>query len=140
MLERSNPSIHFFETKKHSGRADIETLKLIVRNGRAIQPVRPFDGTQDKLRFSDGGSFTRSMAGAEGFEPPIIGPKPIALPLGHAPKSQNNFSKIAITLNFFFENYASSSTGRLDPPCCITSLYESTTFSSIIRRVSGFKG
>ncbi len=25
------------------------------------------------------------MAGAEGFEPPIIGPKPIALPLGHAP-------------------------------------------------------
>jgi hypothetical protein len=27
----------------------------------------------------------RSMAGAEGFEPPIIGPKPIALPLGHAP-------------------------------------------------------
>ena len=28
----------------------------------------------------------KKLAGAEGFEPPIIGPKPIALPLGHAPK------------------------------------------------------
>jgi hypothetical protein len=25
------------------------------------------------------------MAGAEGFEPPVTGPKPVALPLGHAP-------------------------------------------------------
>ena len=25
------------------------------------------------------------MAGAEGFEPPITGPEPVALPLGHAP-------------------------------------------------------
>ena len=33
----------------------------------------------------------RSMAGAEGFEPPIIGPKPIALPLGHAPNENTKF-------------------------------------------------
>ena len=25
------------------------------------------------------------MAGAEGFEPPITGPEPVALPLGYAP-------------------------------------------------------
>lgn len=31
------------------------------------------------------------MAGAEGFEPPITGPKPVALPLGHAPKENENF-------------------------------------------------
>lgn len=31
------------------------------------------------------------MAGAEGFEPPIIGPKPIALPLGHAPNKSLRF-------------------------------------------------
>ena len=32
-----------------------------------------------------------NLAGAEGFEPPIIGPKPIALPLGHAPKESVKF-------------------------------------------------
>ena len=32
-----------------------------------------------------------NLAGAEGFEPPIIGPKPIALPLGHAPKETVKF-------------------------------------------------
>ena len=31
------------------------------------------------------GDWAKSMAGAEGFEPPITGPKPVALPLGHAP-------------------------------------------------------
>jgi hypothetical protein len=27
------------------------------------------------------------MAGEEGFEPPILGPEPSALPLGHSPSS-----------------------------------------------------
>ena len=31
------------------------------------------------------------MAGAEGFEPPITGPKPVALPLGHAPTRKSQF-------------------------------------------------
>jgi hypothetical protein len=30
------------------------------------------------------------MAGEEGFEPPILGPEPSALPLGHSPSSKCN--------------------------------------------------
>ena len=46
-----------------------------------------------KPRFLQHGFFNKSyyskkMAGAEGFEPPITGPKPVALPLGHAPKTK----------------------------------------------------
>ena len=33
------------------------------------------------------------MAGAEGFEPPITGPKPVALPLGHAPNKNVKFKE-----------------------------------------------
>jgi hypothetical protein len=47
----------------------------------------------------------RSMAGAEGFEPPITGPKPVALPLGHAPKK----------LSTFIFYYSSSDTGCAPP-------------------------
>ncbi len=31
------------------------------------------------------------MAGEGGFEPPITGPKPVALPLGYSPKKIINF-------------------------------------------------
>lgn len=53
----------------------------------------------------------RSMAGAEGFEPPIVGPKPTALPLGHAP---NKNVKI-------YYYYSSSDEGW--PPRSILVLY-----------------
>ena len=29
------------------------------------------------------------LAGEEGFEPPMTGPKPVALPLGHSPTKDN---------------------------------------------------
>ena len=29
------------------------------------------------------------VAGEEGFEPPMTGPKPVALPLGHSPTKDN---------------------------------------------------
>jgi hypothetical protein len=38
-----------------------------------------------KIDPSDDGSIF--MAGEEGFEPPILGPEPSALPLGHSPSS-----------------------------------------------------
>lgn len=53
----------------------------------------------------------RSMAGAEGFEPPITGPKPVALPLGHAP----------IKINFIY--YSSSIDAWCAPPRSMTDLY-----------------
>ncbi len=31
------------------------------------------------------------MAGAEGFEPPMTGPEPVALPLGYAPISASDY-------------------------------------------------
>lgn len=31
------------------------------------------------------------MAGEGGFEPPVTGPKPVALPLGYSPKKIINF-------------------------------------------------
>jgi hypothetical protein len=45
------------------------------------------------------------MAGAEGFEPPITGPKPVALPLGHAP-NENSCQKILNYSQLFFEIYS----------------------------------
>ncbi len=35
------------------------------------------------------------MAGDEGFEPPITGPEPVALPLGQSP-ILNNYTKYSI--------------------------------------------
>lgn len=45
------------------------------------------------------------MAGAEGFEPPMPGPKPGALPLGYAPTNNFFFSEIIPLLLFalFFQ-------------------------------------
>ena len=42
----------------------------------------------------------KNMAGAAGFEPTIPGPKPGALPLGHAPKCNNYNLNKGIGLNY----------------------------------------
>ena len=43
-------------------------------------------GNFSKTSIKPGFSGLEKMAGAGGFEPPVTGPKPVALPLGYAPK------------------------------------------------------
>ena len=74
------------------------------------------------------------LAGAEGLEPPVPGPKPGALPLGDAP------TKIFLITNYYSSDSALS-VG--ETPCSsrsFTFIYSATIVSSIILRVPEFKG
>lgn len=49
------------------------------------------DGSQDSEKIH----FVAILAGDEGFEPPITGPEPVALPLGQSPMEQVDYSRFA---------------------------------------------
>jgi hypothetical protein len=55
------------------------------------------------------------MAGDEGFEPPIMGPEPIALPLGQSPSKQfmyiayNHYTQIVIKIRLMIHFFIADS-------------------------------